>query len=43
LNLWLILVAIWLAPAFIVGLLLFVNARRHDGAGERESDAPPAE
>jgi hypothetical protein len=38
-----IIVAIWLAPALVVGFLLFLNARRHDDPSPRQSDAPPAE
>lgn len=43
LSLWLILVAVWLAPAAIVGLLLARNALGNDTNRHSESDAPPAE
>jgi len=43
LNWWLIIVAIWLAPALVVGFLLLINARRDDDTAPKQSDAPPAE
>lgn len=42
-SLLLILVAVWLAPAFIVGLLLLWHVTKADSDAPEVSDAPPAE